>query len=193
MHPCICVIDWRECVSDDVRRAVGPYAEVDPLGKKLAVVMSLQSQMRTVYFDSDVLFFPPASSLAAEFAAEPRYMADCHRSLDDRLLLDAAEAEPTVNGGFLMWSKPPDWAAALARYATVRDSPSHFTEQTVVHLAIRASGGIPLNPTEYVLIVDDQFQYRDVVDLMPGVALRHYVGPVRHKLWNMIRRMKLDR
>ena len=58
------------------------------------------------------------------------------------------------------------------------------TEQTVVHLAMRASGATPLPRDEFVLEVDDEHDWRDRYG-GDGIALRHYCysDAVQRKLW----------
>ncbi|MCS7034506.1 MAG: hypothetical protein NZ561_11020 [Phycisphaerae bacterium] len=185
------VIEWCDIVAGDVRRAIGPYANQHPLGKKLAVLMSLRPHEPTLFTDADVLYFDRSSSLAQGFGDAPGFLIDCERSLDERLLDDQTTAPP-VNSGVLLLTRPLDWSLALERYARVRDDPRRFTEQTMVHLAVHASGGRALDPALHIVTVEDQFRWKDVCDPRAAV-LRHYVGPVRHKMWNMAHRLGLDR
>jgi hypothetical protein len=81
-----------------------------------------------------------------------------------------------------------DWTHAMSRYKMVRSDPDVFSEQTVVHLAMASNGAVSLDPQRFVLSRADEFEMRDICD-PDVVVLRHYVGPVRHKMWNMASRM----
>jgi hypothetical protein len=144
-----------------------------------------------MFTDSDVLYFEGASELARSFGDRPRYLLDCDVSLDRRMLEPGEEQTP-VNSGVLLLTRPLDWSAAIERFKRVRAEPERFSEQTAVHVAMRTSGGEMLDPSRWLVTVRDQFQWRDVSDPRDHI-LRHYVGTVRHKMWNMAHRLRLDR
>ena len=50
---------------------------------------------------------------------------------------------------------------------------------------MHANGASPLDPTKYILQLDDQTVYRDRY-AGDGLVLRHYVNPVRHKFWTTL-------
>ncbi|MBI3877070.1 MAG: hypothetical protein HY300_14125 [Verrucomicrobia bacterium] len=177
---------WTEFVKPDLPDSVRRYAEQHPLGKKLAVLVSLPPDGMTIYADSDILFFPGASHLRSvinETPGSPRYLLDCWPSLDERLLRAPAEKEQPANSGFALLRHGIDWSGALARLAEAGGENGFFTEQTVFHLAMRQAGGVPLPPDKYVLANDDQWIYDDH-HCGPEVALRHYISSLRHKFWN---------
>ncbi len=147
--------------------------------------MSLPSDLPVLYMDSDVLFFPGASELVqlVEKGGAPAfYLADCQLSADERLLRSAAEKVDPVNTGVLVLFKRLDWSLALDRFLELREAPTFFTNQTMAHLTMHANEAVALDSEKYVLQLDDQFVYPDRY-LRPGLVLRHYVNPVRHKFW----------
>ena len=75
-----------------------------------------------------------------------------------------------------------DWSLGLERLEMLTGEPNFFTTQTATHLCLHASDAVALDPKKYVLQVDDQFVYRDRY-AGSAIAMRHYVNPVRHKLW----------
>jgi hypothetical protein len=173
-------------VPSDVPNAalLAGYADAMALGKKLALLVTASSEGTgpTLFADSDVLFFPGAHDLPILFleGAENRFMADPTReSFDHRVHLGPG---PYANGGFLVMPEPPDWDGALAASTALLASPTHFVDQTVAHLAIQARGGRPLPADRYILRTDDAWSLRDHADAA-GVVARHYVSPVRWKLW----------
>jgi hypothetical protein len=54
-----------------------------------------------------------------------------------------------------------------------------------------AAGAAPLDPVKFVLQLDDQFELSDRY-ASPGLVLRHYVNPVRHKFWSTLARGKFS-
>lgn len=183
--------DWRCVVDDAALSAVERYATTHPLGKKLAVLMSLRPDGPMMFTDSDVLYFERARELLSCFGERPRFLLDCQASLDDRVF-DTSDRDGPVNSGVLLLTRPLDWTLALERYQRVKDDPQRFTEQAMVQLALRASGGVPLDPGKCIVTVEDQFKWKDLCNPREAI-LRHYVSTVRHKMWNMAHRLGLDR
>jgi len=167
------------------------YLSSHPTGKQLALIMSLPMNGPALYVDSDVLFFPGATDLATcikSANAPAYYLQDCQFSGDPRLLKDAPEQREPVNTGTLLILKPVDWSICVQRFEQLQGEPNFFSNQTLTHLAMHASGARPLDPSKYVLQLDDQFIYSDL-HANKSLVLRHYVNPVRHKFWTRLARL----
>ena len=179
--------DWFPAqVTGDLRA----YLTTHPTGKQLALIMSLPVDGPALYIDSDVRFFRGASvlrSLKNAADAPALYLADCQVSADERLFRDPVERENPVNTGVLFISRKLDWSLGISRFLELEDAPNFFTNQTITHLTMHANGARPLDARKFVLQLDDQFVYSDCY-AGAGIALRHYVNPVRHKFWTSLRR-----
>lgn len=184
VDPCVRVVDWRDVVRPGLRPAVRAYAATSPMGKKLAVEVSLDVGRPLLYVDSDVLLLPAARELADLLRREvPGYLLDPEDVyLDPRLLAGPEERSEPLNAGFLVLPQQVDWEPALDRLDRLADEPGFHTEQTLVHLALRAAGGRPLEPARWVVATDDMPDLRDR-HRRPATVLRHYTTPVRHKFW----------
>lgn len=191
LDPVVRVVDWDRVASCEVPRAVRTWAHRGDGGaatamvRKLAVELSLPVDGPTVYADADVLFFPGAADLAGLGAdGRPRYLPDCGAGyLDDRLA-DPDDPDP-VNAGFFALRRPLDFSGALRRLARLGGPPRFHTEQTVLHVALHDSGGVPLDRGRFVLSVADMHRRGDAF-AGDGIALRHYTTPVRPKLWRAV-------
>jgi hypothetical protein len=87
-----------------------------------------------------------------------------------------------ANSGFLYLPTRIDWNALVDDYAGWLEAPMQFTEQTIVNVALRDAGALPLDADEFVLDYRDARSPRDLV--VHGDALaRHYVAPIRWKFW----------
>ncbi|HEY9850451.1 MAG TPA: hypothetical protein V6D28_13380 [Leptolyngbyaceae cyanobacterium] len=185
ISPCIDVVEFANFVKKDLPQCVYQYANIHPLGKKLAVLMSIPVEKITIFADSDILFFPAAEELLKICQVpdrRPRYLLDWGPALDKRLLDRDSEKWQPVNSGFMLLQQPLNWEIPLTKLAALAEIPSYFTEQTTVHLAMHYNQGVPLASDRFVVKVDDQFIYQDKYS-GHQVALRHYVNPVRHKFW----------
>ncbi len=172
--------------SDYVSPSSLPYLREHPTGKQLALIMSLPLDRPLLYIDADVLFFPGARELPDfQINAPAAYLPDCRLSADERLFRDEDEKENPVNTGVLFLRSKLDWSLGLKRFAELSGPPQFFTNQTITHLAMHASGAVPFDPAKYVLQLDDQFIYADA-HAAKTIVLRHYVRPVRHKFWTTL-------
>ncbi len=159
-----------------------------PTGKQLALIMSLPRDGAALYVDSDVRFFPAAGELSERGQTRDvsaYYLADCQFSGDTRLLRHPSEQKEPVNTGALFLFKKLDWSLSIGRFLELEGEPSFFTNQTMAHLTMHANGARHFDPAKYVLQLDDQFVFSDRY-ANRGLALRHYVNPVRHKFWTSV-------
>jgi hypothetical protein len=188
LDPSVSISDANDWLPGDLPPEIYPYLKTHPTGRQLALIMSLPKNAPVLYLDSDVLFFAEAKDLHAYTEARDVsafYLPDCRFSGDERLLRDPAEGNDPVNTGFLLLFQKLDWSASVRRFLELEDAPNFFTNQTMTHLAMHANGAVPFDPRKYVLQLDDQFIYPDRY-ANPGIAMRHYVNPVRHKFWTSL-------
>jgi hypothetical protein len=185
VDPSVRVLPWTDVASGPLPDPVPAMAATSAMGIKLAVELSLPVQRVTAYVDSDVLFGPAAGELVRLLDAPPApalHLVDPEDVYLDARLLRAGESDPPVNAGFFVLTDRLVWTDALVRLSTLDGAATFHTEQTVVHLAMRASGALPLDPQRYVVATDDMRGLRDL-HRGPDVVLRHYTTPVRPKMW----------
>ena len=185
LHPQLAVADYTTLLGTHLPHSVHEYARTQAMGKKLVVMASLQVHRRTVYADSDILFFSGAAEIGDPNnhpSKTPRYLLDCWPSLDERLIKYPTETKQPVNAGLFILEKPLDWTEAWSRWSTMTGEPAFFTEQTMVNITMKLAGGEPLPPDRYVMRNEDQFLLLDHFT-PPGVAARHYISSLRYKMW----------
>ena len=188
IDPCISVREAADWVPKDLPDQIYPYLKNHPTGRQLALIMSLPDKTPVLYLDSDILVFAGAGDLHAHMERRDvpaLYLADCRFSGDERLLNNPAEANDPVNTGFLLLFQKLDWSVSVQRFLELKGDPTFFTNQTMTHLTMHANRAAPFDSRKYILQLDDQFVYRDRY-ANPTIALRHYVNPVRHKLWTSL-------
>ena len=188
LDECVAVSEAAAWVPAGVDPETRAYLTTHPTGKQLALIMCLPLDQPTLYVDSDVLFFAGAAQLrkvTAPAAAPALFQEDCQLAADERLLRTPSEHGSPVNTGVLFLFKKLDWSVSLARFRSLDAAPTFFTNQTMTHLAMHANGAEPLDRRKFVLELDDQFVYRDAY-AGPKLVLRHYVNPVRHKMWTSL-------
>ena len=169
----------------DLPEKLREYLTTHGTGKQLALIMSLPADGPALYTDSDVLFFPGAAqlmNLKPLNSAPAFYLADHRFSGDERLLLNDDEKNRPANTGFLLLFRKLDWSLGLNRFLKLEAAPIFFTNQTIAHLCLHANGAVPFDPAKFILQADDEFGYADHY-ANGGLAVRHYVNPIRHKFW----------
>lgn len=184
-YPGLEVVSPSEYVTPDLPVALRDYAARHPLGKKLAFMASLRPESTMLYADADVLFFPGAAALRellADVDGPPRYLLDCSYALDERVLPSDLTGSQPVNSGFWIIRQPLGWEEALSCLDRAAGEFAFHTEQTVFHVAMHRAGGVPVDPDQCVMQVDDRFDYRTVRE-RDQIALRHYVSNIRHHFW----------
>ena len=188
LHSSISVSDSAQWLPKDLPAKIYPYLTTHPTGKQLALIMSLPMGEPTLYVDSDVLFFPSAEGivdLLGDNNTPAFYLPDCQLSADARLFQNDLEKARPVNTGTLLLFKQLDWTLAIRRFLEVQGLPGFFTNQTMTHLTMHENGASAFDGRKYVLQLDDQFIFSDRY-AGPQLVLRHYVNPVRHKLWTTL-------
>lgn len=184
VHDCVRTVHHAELAAG-APRAVLDYAAQHPLGKKLACAVQLPVSGPTLYADSDVLFFPGAAhaaELTPDGPGDPLYMPDPAGALDERMTDARLRGATAVNSGFFVLDRPLDWSGALAWLEGLDGDFRYHSEQTAFHVAMHDSRGVALPAGAYVLHLDDVFALRGA-PLAAGAVLRHYVRPVRYRLW----------
>ncbi|MGA9377418.1 MAG: hypothetical protein WBV73_01340 [Phormidium sp.] len=116
INSCVKVVELNQFIKKDLPESVYKYADIHPLGKKLAVLISLPVEQVTLYADSDILFLPAAKTLLTITKSsnlQPRYLLDCATALDERLIDSTLPNTAPVNSGFMILKKPLNWQIPL--------------------------------------------------------------------------------
>lgn len=185
LSSCVQVVDFFEQVRGKVPQMIQGHLGANVLMKKLAVLLSLEPQRRWLFTDPDVLYFPGAATLRRDLEGcgeRPACLQDVEFCGDPRLV-NPGERCPAFNSGVLFLPRALDWSDALVQFAHRGLPPVWLSEQTVVHLAMRANDAAILSPGRYVLSLEDQWLFADRFAARARVVCRHYVGTIRHKFW----------
>lgn len=168
------------------KEALADYAKAFPLGKKLFYYLQHDVVGPTVFIDSDVLFYHKADALHNLLLedVEGWFLPDTDwNCLDSRYKTVTVPQMYQANSGFIFVKKAfGGYHNALEFLKSTQKKYEYFTEQTVLHILINSSRFMPVDPRIFILNSGDQF---DFSYLYPpeNIALRHYTGPVRHKMW----------
>jgi len=173
------------------------YSNKNFLGKRLAVYLNFSISRPTIFLDSDILFYPQASSIRNIFldSRRPCFLPEGDWGcLDSRYLATHPAQMYQANGGFFIVNE--SWGNAERAFdflQSLNGKYEYFSEQTFFHILSRDNEYFPLDPRKFVLTTQDQFDFRLAHD-SENIILRHFTGPVRHKMWqtNYKRHLKIN-
>ena len=164
------------------------YAKNFPLGKKLFYYLNHQINNPTLFIDSDILFYEKASVFELVLSEKPQangwFMPDVGWGcLDTRYKKTHSEQVYQVNSGFIIANSAfINMKESLEFFKSYNFSYEYFSEQTVYHHLLKNNSFMPLTPKTFVLDTADQFDF-GYINKPSEMAVRHYTGPVRHKMW----------
>ena len=156
-----------------------------PLLKKLAAYSKVKVEGTMLFCDSDVLFFKDFKNYCNCFTNHNWYLPDNDRVyLDEEYLQKNIPAMFGVNSGLLILNDAFDWSKAWDYiYQRIKAglSISHWSEQTAIHIVATGSNNFfAMDPRKFLAGGGDSFK---ISVSWKHLALRHFVGPVRHKMW----------
>ena len=162
------------------------YAKMQPLGKKLLFYLNHKITQSTLFLDSDILFYNKAFEfdMILNNAVSGWYLPDKEWGcLDSRYKAKYQKELNQINSGFFLLNEElKDLKEGLEFLKNLDQEYEYFTEQSVFHILFKSNELIPLDPSIFILDSEDQFDFSYLYQ-KKEIALRHYTGPVRHKMW----------
>ena len=167
---------------------LGDYAAQHPFGLKLAILLKENEIGRTLWCDSDILFFGDLSQAIQNIPAGPICVAgvDWIHGYEPQLrdLLGGQwMPERPVNAGFVLFEAVPFVMSQIqAGLDSSRKSWDWATEQTLVAYFHAKMGGRYWSPEEMVITGEDSQELRGDPWRRNWTG-RHYIKPYRQLFW----------
>jgi hypothetical protein len=164
------------------------YALNHAFGKRLFYYLNHPISSPTLFIDSDILFYEKANKFEIMISEVPQesgwFMPDVGWGcLDSRYIAAHAEQSFQVNAGLMFVLKTFDkYKKALEFYKVLESKYEYFSEQTIINVLLKDNKFMPLSPKTFILDAGDQFDF-SYLYTPTEMAVRHYTGPVRHKMW----------
>jgi hypothetical protein len=190
-------IDWESITSlegiccDDLKPYhiyILHYASAHAFGKRLFYYLNHQINQPTLFIDSDVLFYKKANIFDILLNEKPNvcgwYMPDIGWGcFDSRYIAMHSKQTYQVNAGLMFVLKKFDnYKKSLDFYKILDFEYEYFSEQTIINILLKENCFMPLTPKTFILDDSDQFDF-SYLHNPKEMAVRHYTGPVRHKMW----------
>ncbi|WP_207429618.1 hypothetical protein [Pedobacter sp. SYSU D00535] len=170
----------------DYKEQLIDYAKKQPLGKKLLCYLNHSIEMPTLFLDSDILFYSQATILHTiiKESCNGWYLPDdTWGCLDSRYKEKTQRQLYQANSGFFLINREiENLKEGLDFLKSLNFTYEYFSEQTTFHILFRSNNFLPLDPRIFILNSGDQFDF-SYLKTREEMAMRHYTGPVRHKMW----------
>jgi hypothetical protein len=161
------------------------YMKYNVLGKRMYAYANHLSDGQIIFLDSDVVFYSAIFEKLDIVIKDGGswYLPDAGwGTLDSRYKASHVPEMFQLNGGCFISSPAFSWELAYAYLQSLNNTFEYFSDQTAFHIAFIGQGAKPLDPRVCVLNCDDQFDFSYKYG-PEEIALRHYVNPIRHKMW----------
>lgn len=157
-----------------------------PTLMKLSVLSRIKPEGPVIYTDSDILFFSSFADSVSPFIGRNCYLVDESAGFFDGHLPLNVPVDFPLNLGLMILNSVPDWNYVW-EYVEERiknGQLTYWSDQTACHLMAVRCKFIPLPPENFIVKGNDSFTLKHSADYRHA-ALRHFVGPVRHKMWQL--------
>jgi len=183
--PFVQTADWGEGSYIRDNQLLADYLKECHLAKKLNVILSHPYQRQTVYLDSDILFYKNFTSyLESGLLAKGLWYAPdtMWGSNAANYLKNKTTSIYPLNSGLLILDGSFKVADVFEYLESLKGKYHYFSEQSSFEYAFRKQGANILDPRQFIVDASDQFDF--ATKYHPDeIAMRHYTGPVRHKMW----------
>lgn len=155
-----------------------------PTLKKMFLLQNVIPRRPTIFTDSDVLYFASFTEQIAPFLFSNCYIVDEGKGYFDAFIPNNISVEMPLNLGMLLLNEKPNWQIAwdYIEERILNKQIHYWTDQTATHIMALKEGFKALPKTDFVVGGEDAFTIKDIVDYNK-ISLRHFVGPIRHKMW----------
>jgi hypothetical protein len=142
------------------------------------------STTTTLFTDSDILFYSGFNSYLPSFKKDNWYLVDEGNGYFDDDYVSGNDQQP-LNLGFLVLNVKLDLSGVFQyiREKYLSDKLGYWTDQTAFDILARKQNFKALPKTDFIVGGKDAFTFSHSSDYSK-ISLRHFVGPVRHKMWH---------
>ena len=184
--PFLRVLPWNERLQKRVESLIH-FGKINIWGNRIHAYMNHPIEGTTIFSDSDILFFNRFKFYEQELTKGNWFIPDTGPNFDSYYFeICNQPQQPFINAGLLVINKTLNWDKALNYIFNRSNAPStweHFTEQAAMHTMLIDEDELRcFNSEDFILSCTDSF--KPAFDYNPRkIALRHFVSPVRHKMW----------
>ncbi|OCX54556.1 hypothetical protein BEL04_09985 [Mucilaginibacter sp. PPCGB 2223] len=183
--PFAAVVDWDEGKYIRENQLLADYLKECHLAKKLNAILSHPYDRQTIYIDSDILFYKNFAGYLESGLLDKGlwYAPDTMwgNNAANYFKHKTTSIYP-LNSGLLIMDQSFNKADIFEYLESLKGKYHYFSEQSSFEYAFRKQDANVLDPRQFIIDTADQFDF--ATKYHPDeIAMRHYTGPVRHKMW----------
>jgi len=158
-----------------------------PTLKKLYIFSNINIISTTIFIDSDIIFYQSCKKYLNDISNDNFYIEDeSNYYFDEEYLKTNSNIQHPLNLGMIILNTRPDWNVALdyLQKKIYSNELDYWSDQTAMHILATdpTLKFVPLNKYKFVVGGNDNFKICHSCDYS-SIAVRHFVGPIRHKMW----------
>ncbi len=162
------------------------YVHQYPTAKKIFILKHLRLTNTVVFADSDIIFYPLFKNYLLSFKKGNWYITDTGNGYFDK---EYVEQNPNgvnpLNLGMMVLNIEPDWSI-VTNYLIKKweERTMHYwSDQTACNILAKHDANFQhLSDAVFPTGGNDAFSFKNAFD-ETKIAIRHFCGPVRHKMW----------
>lgn len=160
------------------------YLKVSHLSKKLRAIAGHNYQRQTIYLDSDIVLYRNASVYFNSTLLQNHfwYIPETNWGSFREHKINEIQEMYALNSGLLILNKNFNFGYIFDYLQSLDSSFEYFTEQNSFNYSFKKQNANILDPRQFVIGLGDQFDFAMAFNT-EEIAARHYVTPVRHKIW----------
>lgn len=158
------------------------YIHLYPTAMKL-FIMKYNTGFKHIFVDSDIVYFPRIKKYLHQFSLHSFYIIDKSDDYLDKSLISNSLIYNPLNLGFIVLNSTLNFNEFFdcLDLAIQKNKITYWTDQTIFNnLFKKFAFALPYN--EFLTGGEDSFSFRHSYSYS-DMCLRHFVGPVRHKMW----------
>jgi hypothetical protein len=178
------VKEWNHNKELENNELLSSYLKVCPLSKKLRVVLGHEYERQTIYVDSDIVFYKNSFAYFNSNLLQKGlwYLADTNWGTIPSTGLNNDEHMFELNSGVMILNREFSLDPTWEYLKNLNFQYEYFSEQSSFNFSFKKQNATVLDPRQFIVDTEDQFDFSMSYESYT-IALRHYVNPVRHKMW----------
>ena len=183
LFPFVTVKYWDTYNHFNDNKLVKEYLAISNMAKKLNVILGHDYEHQTIYLDSDIVFYKNISAYLSSHLLSSGlwYVPDTLGDVNNYFSIERESIYP-LNAGLLVLNNTFDFGDIYKYFENLKGNYNYFSEQSSFEFAFRKQGANMLDPRQFIIDTSDQFDF-SLKYYPENIAMRHYTGPVRHKMW----------
>jgi hypothetical protein len=184
IFPFVMIKVWNENASLNDNKFLKSYLETCHLSKKLHAILGHQYERQTIYVDSDIVFYKNASAYFNSGTVKESlwYIPETNGDNFQENTLNEQNGMFALNSGLMILNNTFKSEYVFEYLENLNFNYGYFTEQSSFDYAFKKQKASVLDPRQFIIDLRDQFMFETIWEA-DEMALRHYVNPVRHKMW----------